>query len=174
MVARQATQEDMVNKKTGISVLLAAAGLIVSACGGGSQDGGNAAVPAADTGQAAAEMPRSQSPAGAQLYFVTPEDGATVSSPVTVEFGLDGMEVVPAGTDKPASGHHHIIVDADLPPLDQPIPADDRHIHFGDGSTSTELALEPGEHTLQLLLGDALHIPHQPPVMSEKISITVE
>ncbi|MDZ7644440.1 MAG: DUF4399 domain-containing protein [Woeseiaceae bacterium] len=163
-------------------ILLASVGL-AAACGG-SQNGGEAPMPAADENpaaekqaapeQAASGMPRSDAPADARLYFITPEDGATVSSPVSVEFGLDDMEVVPAGTDKPASGHHHIIVDTDLPPMDMPIPADENHIHFGDGSTSTELDLEPGEHTLQLLLGDALHIPHQPPVVSERITITVE
>lgn len=123
---------------------------------------------------AAPMMPRSAAPASARLYFVAPSDGDITSSPVHIEFGLDGMTVVPAGTDKPASGHHHIIIDAELPPFDQPVPADANHIHFGDGRTSTMLELAPGTHTLQLLLGDHLHIPHQPPVISEPISITIE
>lgn len=121
-----------------------------------------------------AGMPRTQAPEGARVFFITPQDGATVTSPVTVEFGLERMDVVPAGVDEPNSGHHHLLVDTELPPLDQPIPADPYHIHFGDGSTSTELELEPGEHTLVLLLGDHLHVPHDPPISSPTITITVE
>ena len=109
------------------------------------------------------------------MYFVTPLDGQTVSSPVTVRFGLEGLGVAPAGVEREKTGHHHLLVDVDdLPPMDKPIPADERHIHFGGGQTQTTLELEPGEHTLQLLVGDHLHIPHEPPVMSEKITITVE
>ncbi len=119
-------------------------------------------------------IPRTPSPEGARVYFVTPSDGATVSSPVTIEFGIEGMTVVTAGTQQEASGHHHLLVDAALPPFNAPIPATDNYIHFGDGSTSTTLDLEPGEHTLQLLLGDHFHIPHEPPVASEVILITVE
>jgi hypothetical protein len=117
---------------------------------------------------------RSPSPPGARVYFVTPADGAVVSSPVRLEFGVDGMQVVPAGTEAENSGHHHVIVDSDLPAMDAPIPADATHLHFGDGSTATELELPPGEHTLQLLFADHLHIPHQSPVASEPITITVE
>lgn len=119
-------------------------------------------------------MPRSTAPGNARLFFVTPNDGDTVENPVTIEFGLEGMDVARAGTDKPNSGHHHLIVDADLPDLDMPIPATDNYIHFGDGSKSTEITLEPGRHTLRLLLGDHLHIPHKPPVYSDEITITVE
>lgn len=119
-------------------------------------------------------MPRSESLSGASVFFITPEDGATVSNPVKVEFGISGMSVVPAGVDEPHSGHHHLLIDTQLPPLDQPIPADANHIHFGDGSTSTEITLDPGDHTLLLLLGDHLHVPHDPPVTSATISITVE
>lgn len=108
------------------------------------------------------------------LYIVSPEHGDEVSNPVIVVFGLEGMQVAPAGTYEPNTGHHHLLIDlADLPPLDQPIPADENHIHFGKGQTETELNLPPGEHTLQLLLGDGNHIPHDPPVVSEMISITV-
>ncbi|MFO8142758.1 MAG: DUF4399 domain-containing protein [Marinobacter sp.] len=114
-------------------------------------------------------------PEGAAVYFVTPLDGHIVSSPLTVRFGLEGLGVAPAGVEREATGHHHLLVDVDdLPASDQPIPADERHIHFGGGQTQTTLELSPGEHTLQLLVGDHLHIPHEPPVMSEKITITVE
>lgn len=127
---------------------------------------------------AAAEPPpplqRSASAENARLYFLTPADGDTVSSPIPIEFGLDGMEVAPAGTEAQNAGHHHLLVDTHLPALDQPIPKDQHHIHFGDGSTATELSLEPGQHTLQLLLGDHLHIPHDPPVVSVQITITVQ
>lgn len=109
------------------------------------------------------------------LYFIEPRDGATVGNPVSVKFGLSGMGVAPAGIEIANTGHHHLLIDVDeLPPLDQPIPADDRHRHFGGGQTETTVELEPGEHTLQLLLGNHLHIPGDPPVASEVITITVE
>ncbi|MBD3655018.1 MULTISPECIES: DUF4399 domain-containing protein [Marinobacter] len=114
-------------------------------------------------------------PEGAAVYFVTPLDGQTVNSPVTVSFGLEGLGVAPAGVERERTGHHHLLVDVDdLPALDQPVPADEHHIHFGGGQTQTTLKLSPGKHTLQLLVGDHLHVPHEPPVMSEKITITVE
>lgn len=114
-------------------------------------------------------------PEGASVYFVTPLDGDTISSPVTVRFGLEGLGVAPAGVEREKTGHHHLLVNVEeLPAKDEPIPADDRHIHFGGGQTQTTLELEPGEHTLQLLVGDHLHVPHEPPVMSEKITITVK
>ncbi|MGA0256089.1 MAG: DUF4399 domain-containing protein [Rhodothermales bacterium] len=118
---------------------------------------------------------RSPSAADARIFFANLENGDTVSSPFNVEFGLEGMDVVPAGTEQEYSGHHHLIIDQDeLPALDMPIPADSLHVHFGKGQTSTELALSPGQHTLQIVLGNHLHIPHDPPVVSEKITITVE
>lgn len=114
-------------------------------------------------------------PEGAAVYFVTPLNGQTVNSPVTVSFGLEGLGVAPAGVERERTGHHHLLVDVDdLPALDQPVPADEHHIHFGGGQTQTTLELSPGKHTLQLLVGDHLHVPHEPPVMSEKITITVE
>ncbi|ANX03059.1 DUF4399 domain-containing protein [Immundisolibacter cernigliae] len=113
-------------------------------------------------------------PPGAEVYFISPKDGQTVSSPVTVRFGLKGMGVAPAGTQKDATGHHHLLIDADLPPLDQPVPTDDHHKHFGAGQTETVITLPPGKHTLQLLLGDFAHTPHEPPVMSPKITIEVK
>lgn len=88
---------------------------------------------------------------------------------------MDGMGVAPAGVEREGAGHHHLLVNADgLPDLDKPIPADDHHLHFGGGQSQAPIELVPGEHTLQLLVGDHLHIPHQPPIMSEKITITVE
>lgn len=121
-----------------------------------------------------AELPRTASSEGAKLYFITPTNGETIASPVTVRFGLAGMGVAPAGTTAPATGHHHLIVDAPLPPLNLPIPKDEQHLHFGGGQTETTLALPPGEHTLQLVLADANHVPHDPPVVSERIRITVK
>lgn len=111
---------------------------------------------------------------GAELYIISPADGATVSSPVTISFGLEGMGVAPAGIEFANTGHHHLLIDAELPPLDLPVPADENHVHFGLGQTQTEVELAPGTHTLQLILGDHLHIPHDPAVISEQITITVE
>jgi hypothetical protein len=113
------------------------------------------------------------SPEGAKVYFVDLKDGAVIGSPTTIHFGLRGMGVAPAGSDKANSGHHHLLIDAELPPLDEPIPNDPNHMHFGGGQTEVDLALTPGPHTLQLLLGDRNHIPHSPPVMSELIHVTV-
>lgn len=123
---------------------------------------------------AAAPFVRTPAPPGAEVYFISPEDGATVTGPVVVRFGLRGMGVAPAGIVLAKTGHHHLLVDAkSLPPLDQPIPTDDAHRHFGGGQTEAVLELAPGEHTLQLLLGDALHVPHDPPIASKPITITV-
>lgn len=117
----------------------------------------------------------STSPENADVFILEPGDGATVTSPLTVKFGITGMEVVPAGQNKENSGHHHLLINLDsLPPMNQPLPASDQLIHYGAGQTETELDLEPGTYTLQLLLGNYLHIPHDPPVLSKKISITVE
>jgi hypothetical protein len=129
---------------------------------------------AVETVTEAAVLPRTPSVEGARVFFITPADGATVSNPVTVEFGIEGMEVVKAGDNQPHSGHHHLLIDTGLPDLGLPIPADSQHVHFGDGSTSTEITLPPGEHTLQMLLGDHLHIPHNPPLSSAVITVTVE
>ena len=118
-------------------------------------------------------IPRSDSPEGARVYFISPQAGQTVSSPVTVRFGLSQMGVAPAGVSKDATGHHHLILDAELPPVALPIPATDHYRHFGLGQTEVDLELTTGEHTLQLLVGDHNHIPHDPPVVSERITITV-
>jgi len=131
----------------------------------------------APAGTAATEprkIPRSTSNAGASVFFITPADGATVANPISIEFGIAGMEVVKAGNNLRNSGHHHLLIDTDLPDLDFPIPADEHHVHFGDGSVSTQISLPPGEHKLQMLLGDYLHIPHNPPLTSAQITITVE
>lgn len=130
--------------------------------------------PHGDAGAAAApDLPRTPRPADAELYIISPADGATVSSPVTIRFGLRGMGVAPAGVASPDTGHHHLIVDAELPPLGLPLPADERHIHFGGGQTEVTLDLAPGAHELQLVLADQNHIPHDPPLLSERIAITV-
>ena len=112
-------------------------------------------------------MPQLPAPEGAQVYFITPQDGASVGQTFTVRFGLKGMGVAPAGVDVPATGHHHLLVDA-------PLPASEQILHFGKGQTETELTLPPGTHTLQLMIGDKHHVPMEPPVISEKISITVQ
>lgn len=121
-----------------------------------------------------AALPRTPSPEGARVFFISPADGETVSNPIKVEFGIEGMEVARAGDNRPNSGHHHLLIDTGLPDLGTPIPADQQHIHFGDGSTATEITLPAGQHTLCMLLGDHQHIPHDPPVVSEPITITVE
>lgn len=119
-------------------------------------------------------MPRSAAPDGAEVYIQSPADGAEVTSPFTVRFGLRGMGVAPAGVDQEDTGHHHLLIDVeDTPPMSTPLPTTDQIRHFGGGDTQTELDLPPGEHTLQLVLGDHLHIPHDPPVVSEQITITV-
>lgn len=117
---------------------------------------------------------RKPAPDGAKVYFITPKENAIVSNPVKVKFGVNAMEILPSGQDKIHTGHHHIIIDADLPDMNFPIPADKNYIHFGDGSAETELTLPQGKHTLQLILGDYLHVPHMPPVYSEKITIEVK
>ena len=124
-------------------------------------------------GAIAGETP---APEGASVYFVELKDGMTVTSPVVVRFGLSGMGVAPAGTEVDHTGHHHLLIDAVLEgeALDEPVPSDENHRHFGGGQTEVSLELAPGAHTLQLLLGDWSHIPHNPPVMSDQITITVE
>jgi hypothetical protein len=120
-------------------------------------------------------LPTTPAPAGAEVYIISPVDGATVGQEVTVRFGLKGMGVAPAGVVKENTGHHHLLVDAEeLPAAGQPIPADAQHIHFGGGQTQTTLKLAPGTHTLQLELGDANHVPFEPALVSKKITIHVK
>ena len=111
---------------------------------------------------------------GAYLYIVSPAHGEVVSSPVKVVFGLSGMGVAPAGIDKAKTGHHHLLIDTGLPDLTLPIPADEKHRHFGGGQTEVVIDLAPGEHSLQLLLADFAHRPHNPALMSQPITIHVK
>ena len=113
-------------------------------------------------------------PADAYLYIGWPNDGEVINaSRFRVWFGLRHMGVAPAGVDKPNSGHHHLLVDTPVPPADQPIPNDRNHLHYGGGQTEAMVELPPGPHTLQLVMGDKDHVPHNPPVVSKRITITV-
>ncbi|HEY2144671.1 MAG TPA: DUF4399 domain-containing protein [Steroidobacteraceae bacterium] len=124
---------------------------------------------------AAVATDRMAVPAGAEVYFITPRDGATIHGPVTVRFGLKGMGVAPAGIKFDNTGHHHLLVDTDIGAvnLDAPLPATDKIVHFGKGQTETSLTLAPGKHTLQLLFADYLHQSFDPPLHSKKITVTV-
>jgi Domain of unknown function (DUF4399) len=122
---------------------------------------------------ATVQKPRTQAPGDAKAFFVDLADGARIPTKSTIKFGLSGMELAPAGTEKPGSGHHHLLIDAPLPPLDREIPSDFNHVHFGRGQTSTEVTLTPGEHTLQLMVGDHQHMPHDPPVVSNVVHVVV-
>jgi len=145
--------------------------LALYGCG---QQAGEPAAPAAAPAPAPAPaIARKPSPAGAMVYIISPEDGAQVQSPVTVVFGLKGAGVAPAGIDLPNTGHHHLLVDTQLSNMGLPIPADAQHIHFGLGQTEASVELSPGEHALRLVLGDLLHIPHDPPLISEAITVQV-
>lgn len=160
--------------KTG--ALLIACGLLV-ACG--QQEPAAPAAPPAAAPAASAPPPaaptRKPAPAGAMAYIIEPTDGARVSSPVRVVFGLKGFGVAPAGVDRNDAGHHHLLVDAGMPAnLALPIPNDEQHRHFGGGQTEVELTLPPGRHTLQMVVGDHLHIPHDPPIASSVVTIEVE
>ena len=121
---------------------------------------------------AAPAVQRLPAPPHAYVYIGWPNDGEVIrSTHVKVWFGTRNFGVAPAGTDVPNTGHHHLLIDTALPPMDEPIPSDKRHMHFGRGQTETLLDLPPGTHTLQLLMGDARHIPHDPPVLSKRITI---
>lgn len=115
-------------------------------------------------------------PDGAKVYFVNLKDGDTVTSPVNIRFGITGMAIAPAGTETPNTGHHHLLIDA-APltgdALNEAIPMDEHHVHYGKGQTEASVTLAPGKHTLQLVLGDWSHIPHKTPVMSERITVDV-
>src|SRR5215469_13307146 len=126
-------------------------------------------------GSVALAQEHTPAPAGAEVYIISPKDGAIVHNPVRVQFGLKGMGVAPAGVKYDNTGHHHLLIDTE-PPSDQstPLPATDKIVHFGKGQTETTVNLSPGKHTLQLLLADYQHIPHSPPVISKKITITVK
>jgi len=131
---------------------------------------------AALIGIPALALAETAAPPNAVVYFINLKDGDTVSNPFKIQFGLSGMGVAPAGVEKPNTGHHHLLIDTTLSAeeLKQPIPADDKHKHFGGGQTETVLTLPPGKHTLQLVLGDWSHVPFNPPVMSPVITVTVK
>jgi hypothetical protein len=138
---------------------------------GGDQAGSGAA--GGDSGSAGTGQRTSSAP-GAVVFIISPANGETVSSPVNIKFGVSGIEVAPAGEMQSNSGHHHLLIDASLPDMSGPIPKDEQHVHFGKGQTETSVELSPGEHTLQLVLGDWAHVPHSPPVVSNTLTITVE
>lgn len=113
-------------------------------------------------------------PPDAKVYFIWPQDGQVIpGGKFWIRMGLSGAGIAPAGVEQPFTGHHHVLVDADLPPMDEAIPSDRHHMHFGRGQTEARLELPPGRHTLQLLMGDAGHVPHNPPLYSKKITIVV-
>ncbi len=127
-------------------------------------------IPAAFSNESASLTP------DAKVYFITPTDGQTVQKTFKIQFGLSGMGIAPAGVQKTNTGHHHLLIDTDITKinLNKPLPATSKIKHFGGGQTETSLSLPPGEHTLQLLLGDHAHIPHDKPVVSKKVTVTVE
>ncbi len=154
--------------------LSAAAGSLIAAgaaAQGTNPSPGQGAAPAPAAGAPAAQ--RTPAPRDAYVYIGWPLDGATVGTKFKVWFGTRNFGVAPAGVQKPNTGHHHRLIDVPVPPLDQPIPNDRNHLHFGLGQTETEIELPPGRHTLQLLMGDADHVPHNPPLMSRRITIYV-
>ena len=155
---------------TGITFLCTFA-WILSGCG---TDQSTPSEPATESAPAAANMPQSASAPGAVVFIVSPADGDTVTTPVEVQFGISGIAIAPAGDSRDTTGLHHLLVDTQLADVTQPIPKDSQQIHFGKGQTEAILELEPGTHTLQLILGDSNHIPHIPPVVSKVITITVE
>jgi hypothetical protein len=151
-----------------MSWLTAAAGIFI-VTGAFGQGTGNTSQPAP-----AANSPRMHSPPDAYVYIGWPQDGVSVGKSFKVWFGTRNFGVAPAGVQKANTGHHHLLIDvAELPPMDQPIPNDRNHLHFGLGQTETTVELPPGKHTLQLLMGDADHVPHDPPLMSRRITVYV-
>jgi ABC-type amino acid transport substrate-binding protein len=117
---------------------------------------------------------RQAAPADAKAYIVAPQKAAKVKSPVTIVFGLKGMGIAPAGIKMDNTGHHHLLINTEVPAdLSTPLPATEQIVHFGKGQTEVTLNLKPGKYTVQLLLGDYLHIPHNPPVVSEKLTFYV-
>lgn len=133
-----------------------------------------AATAPAAAAPAAEALKSSPAPAGAKVFFVDLKDGAEVTSPVTIKFGAEGIDVAPAGEDKPNSGHHHLVIDAELPPADAPVPANEHYLHFGKGQTEASIELKPGTHTLQLSFANYAHVPFNPPLVSDKITVTVK
>lgn len=158
-------------------VILAAVVAVLTGPSWGQAPSGSEAPEHAGHPQSATPAPsgRMPSPKGAYVYIGWPNDGQVIrSSKFKVWFGTRDFGVAPAGTSIPNTGHHHLLIDTDLPPLDQPIPSDKHHLHFGGGQTETELELPPGKHTLQLLMADGSHVPQDPPLYSKKITIYVQ
>lgn len=154
-----------------IIILTIVGSALLGACTGGNDDQHTPEAPPAAEAPALDQAPVTAEPA--RVFFISPEDGATVKSPVTVVFGIEGFAVAPAGTYEPGTGHHHLLIDTELPPMDLPVPSDENHLHFGKGQSEAQVELAAGEHTLQMLLGDGNHVPHSPPLMSDPITITV-
>jgi hypothetical protein len=154
----------------------------LSACSGNGDNSGEAAVeapasqPAEMSAGAPAEAPAAPATiesSSARVFIISPDDGATVESPVKVVFGIENFGLAPAGTYEARTGHHHLLIDTELPPMGEAIPADDNHLHFGKAQTETTIELSPGEHTLRLLLADGNHVPHNPVLVSAPVTITV-
>jgi len=155
-----------------VSLLLASAlTLLLNACGSDQQPSNPSA---ADTSLASEKPAGSPSAPGATVFIISPINGATVKSPLEIKFGISGMEIAAAGTFNDNTGHHHLLIDTKLADSALPVPGDDNHLHFGKGQTETTVTLDPGEHTLQLVVGDGNHIPHNPPIASEIITVIVE
>lgn len=170
--------------------MVAALGLAVVACGQPKPTAQPDAAPQAQTAppaiqsgtpestapvaEVAAPLPRLPSPEGASVAILSPRSGDVVASPVKVVFAVQGMTLAPAGDATPNSGHHHLLVDVPPPDLGQAIPKDAQHLHFGQAQTEAEITLSPGQHTLQLVFGDANHVPHNPPLLSAPITVTVQ
>ena len=147
-----------------LSAASVAAAVQASAAAGGAPDK-PAAQPATTT---------APNPSAPQVYFIWPYDGSVISGgKFWVRMGLRNMGVAPKGTTVPNTGHHHLLIDTELPSMTEAIPSDRNHLHFGAGETEARIELPPGKHTLQLLLGDMNHVPHKPPVLSKQITITV-
>lgn len=158
--------------------LLLSATVLLAACA--KKEEAAPAAPAADPAAAAPEaaaapaLKSSPAPEGAKVSFADLKDGAVVTSPLLVKFAVEGVTLAPAGTEEAASGHHHLVIDAELPPADAPIPVSENYVHFGKAQTETTIELAPGSHTLQLVFANGLHVPFSPQLASEKITVTVK
>ena len=155
---------------------LAIAIFLLQACSNGDNNSPTAAQTQATQNDAPAAEATAKTDSGfssARVFIASPADGETLTSPVTVVFGIENFRVAPAGTFEAGTGHHHLLIDTDLPPLNQPIPADANHLHFGKAQTEATIELAPGQHTLQLVLGDGYHVPHDPALISTPVTITV-
>ncbi|WP_295686111.1 DUF4399 domain-containing protein [uncultured Nevskia sp.] len=164
------------NHTRSLSLLLSAT-VLLAACK--KEEAAPAAAPTAEPAAAAPEaaaegLKSSPAPEGAKVSFAELKDGATVSSPLLVKFAVEGIALAPAGAVEPASGHHHLVIDAELPPPDAPIPANANYVHFGKAQTEATIELTPGTHTLQLVYGNGMHVPFNPPLASDKITVTVK